>query len=80
MLRRGRQQRRCGMVSTSRLLINGHFRDGWGGILIAWITSQIVLIGYRHPIQLVYLLGGAVALLAGVALLVLDRGVLSEGR
>ncbi len=46
-----------------------------GLILIGWITSQIVLIGYRHPIQLVYLLCGALILLVGVALPVFDRAV-----
>ena len=44
-----------------------------GLILLGWITSQIVLIGYRHPIQLVYLLCGALILLVGAALPVSDR-------
>ena len=46
-----------------------------GLILIGWITGQIVLIGYRHPIQLVYLLCGALILLVGAALPVFDRAV-----
>ena len=46
-----------------------------GLILIGWITSEIVLIGYRHPIQLVYLLCGALILLVGVTLPVFDRAV-----
>ena len=46
-----------------------------GLILIGWITSQIVLIGYRHPIQLIYLLCGALILLVGAALPVFNRAV-----
>ena len=46
-----------------------------GGVLVGWITTQMVLLGYRHPIQLVYLLCGAVTLLVGVALAAFDRGV-----
>ena len=37
-----------------------------GGILVVWIGTQVALIGYRHPVQLVYLGLGIVVAALGV--------------
>lgn len=49
-----------------------------GGVLVGWMTTQIVLLGYRHPVQLLYLLGGIATLLTGVVLAALRRNWLAE--
>jgi len=38
------------------------------------MTTQIVLLGYRHPVQLLYLLCGVATLLTRVVLAAFDRG------
>ena len=74
VLRRRRQQRRRGWLALRERRATAISAVIAGGVLVGWMTTQIVLLGYRHPVQLLYLLCGVATLLTRVVLAAFDRG------
>jgi hypothetical protein len=51
-----------------------------GGILTGWMTTQLVLIGYRHPIQTVYLVCGIAIFVIAATLRAAPPPMAASGR